>query len=87
MAKLVEIVQNKCHHCRDGILAVKIFRLVWTQVRQCHHLYEWHSGGYDIQTLCGHKSGAAINYSLIAAIPGNTFPSKYSSNAPPPVDT
>ena len=23
----------------------------------------------------------------IAAIPGKTFPSKYSSNAPPPVDT
>ncbi len=24
---------------------------------------------------------------LIAAIPGNSFPSKYSSNAPPPVET
>jgi hypothetical protein len=26
-------------------------------------------------------------YALIAAIPGNTFPSKYSSMAPPPVLT
>ena len=26
-------------------------------------------------------------YSLTAAIPGNTFPSKYSSIAPPPVET
>lgn len=27
----------------------------------------------------------AYNYALIAAIPGNTLPSKYSNNAPPPV--
>lgn len=33
------------------------------------------------------KRNGAIIYSSTAAIPGNTFPSKYSNNAPPPVDT
>ncbi len=28
-----------------------------------------------------------LDYSFTAAIPGNTFPSKYSNIAPPPVDT
>lgn len=34
-----------------------------------------------------HKSKFNILHSLIALIPGNSFPSKYSSKAPPPVET
>jgi hypothetical protein len=39
------------------------------------------------RVTCINRPPAELLYSLIAAIPGKTFPSKYSSNAPPPVDT
>jgi hypothetical protein len=41
----------------------------------------------DCGAIFHFKYGVSESYFSSAATPGRTFPSKYSSNAPPPVDT